>query len=62
MNETIKILKENNLLKIIDEPLDINLEIPHIAYVEVKTNDSKALLFTNVIDKKMIKNLMNQCL
>ncbi len=52
MNETIKILKENNLLKIIDEPLDINLEIPHIAYVEVKTEDSKALLFTNVIDKK----------
>jgi len=52
MNETIKILKENNLLKIIDEPLDINLEIPHIAYVEVKTEDSKALLFINVIDKK----------
>jgi len=52
MNETIKILKENNLLKVIDEPLDINLEIPHIAYVEVKTEDSKALLFTNVIDKK----------
>ena len=51
MNETIKILKENNLLKVIDEPLDINLEIPHIAYVEVKTEDSKALLFTNVIDK-----------
>ena len=52
MNDTIKRLKENNLLKIIDEPLDINLEIPHIAYVEVKTKDSKALLFTNVIDKK----------
>ena len=52
MNETIKILKENNLLKVIDEPLDIYLEIPHIAYIEVKTEDSKALLFTNVIDKK----------
>ncbi|MEA3499120.1 MAG: menaquinone biosynthesis decarboxylase [Campylobacterota bacterium] len=51
-DKTIQLLKDNNLLKIIDEPLDINLEIPHIAYIEVKTNDSKALLFTNPIDKK----------
>jgi 4-hydroxy-3-polyprenylbenzoate decarboxylase len=52
MNDTVNILKNNSLLKIIDEPLDINLEIPHIAYVEAKTKNSKALLFTNVIDKK----------
>ncbi len=52
MEKTIKKLKENNLLKVIDEELDIYLEIPHIAYVEVKKEDSKALLFTNVIDKK----------
>jgi len=52
MNKTIQLLKQNNLLKIIDEPLDINLEIPHIAYIEVKKEDSKALLFTNPIDKK----------
>ncbi|MCK5293743.1 MAG: UbiD family decarboxylase, partial [Arcobacteraceae bacterium] len=52
MNKTIQILKENNLLKVIDEPLDINLEIPHIAYIEVKQEVSKALLFTNPIDKK----------
>ncbi|VAY88247.1 UbiD family decarboxylase associated with menaquinone via futalosine [hydrothermal vent metagenome] len=51
LNNTIRILKKNNLLKIIDEPLDINLEIPHIAYVEVKHETSKALLFTNPIDK-----------
>jgi 4-hydroxy-3-polyprenylbenzoate decarboxylase len=51
-NEAIEILKQNNLLKIIDEPLDIYLEIPHIAYIEIKKDDSKAILFTNVIDKK----------
>ena len=51
-DKTIKILKQNNLLKTIDEPLDIYLEIPHIAYIEVKQKDSKALLFTNPIDKK----------
>ena len=51
-DKIIKQLKENNLLRIIDEPLDIYLEIPHIAYIEVKKEDSKALLFTNPIDKK----------
>ena len=52
MKEAIKILKENDLLRVIDDELDINLEIPHVAYVEVKKEDSKALLFTNVVDKK----------
>ncbi len=52
MKKAIEILKENNLLKVIDDELDIYLEIPHIAYVEVKKEDSKALLFTNVVDKK----------
>jgi len=51
-DKTIKLLKEHNLLKIIEEPLDIYLEIPHVAYVEVKKPDSKALLFTNPICKK----------
>jgi len=32
--------------------LDIYLEIPHIAYIEVKQKHSKAILFTNVVDKK----------
>jgi len=54
-NKTIQLLKDNNLLKIIEEPLDIYLEIPHIAYIEVKKEDSKALLFTNPIDKKNSK-------
>ena len=52
MKEAIELLKKNDLLRIIDEELDIYLEIPHIAYVEVKKEDSKALLFTNVVDKK----------
>jgi 4-hydroxy-3-polyprenylbenzoate decarboxylase len=52
MQKTISLLKENNLLKIIDEPLDIYLEIPHIAYIETKKSNSKAILFTHPIDKK----------
>ncbi|MEA2019509.1 MAG: menaquinone biosynthesis decarboxylase [Campylobacterota bacterium] len=51
-DKTIQLLKDNKLLRIIDEPLDIYLEIPHIAYIEVKKEDSKALLFTNPVDKK----------
>ena len=51
-DKIINKLKQHNLLRIIDEPLDIYLEIPHIAYIEVKKEDSKALLFTNPIDKK----------
>lgn len=51
-SKTIELLKQNDLLKIIDEPLDIYLEIPHVAYVEVKTSSSKAILFTKPIDKK----------
>ncbi len=52
MKEAIELLKKNDLLRIIDDELDIYLEIPHIAYIEVKKEDSKALLFTNVVDKK----------
>lgn len=47
MQKTIKLLQENNELTIINTPLDIELEIPHIAYIEVKKRDGKALLFTN---------------
>ena len=47
MRQTLDLLKAHNELKIITEPLDIELEIPHLAYLEVKKLDSKALLFTN---------------
>jgi 4-hydroxy-3-polyprenylbenzoate decarboxylase len=51
-NETLELLKNHDLLKIIDDELDIYLEIPHVAYIEVKKPDSKAILFTNVVDRK----------
>jgi len=49
MEDVIKFLKEQGNLKVIDEPLDIELEIPHIAYIEVKKPDSKPLLFTKPV-------------
>jgi 4-hydroxy-3-polyprenylbenzoate decarboxylase len=55
MQNAIALLKEYDLLKVIEEPLDIDLEIPHIAYIEVKKSDSKALLFTNPISKRLDK-------
>ena len=61
-NKIIRLLKENNLLKVIDDELDIYLEIPHIAYIEVKKTDSKALLFTNVVDKKNNKKFKDPVL
>ncbi len=45
-------LKKRHWLKIIDEPLDIFLEIPHVAYVEAKRISPKVLLFTHPIDQK----------
>jgi len=52
-NETIKLLQDANELRIINEPLDINLEIAHIAYLEMKKPEGgKALLFTHPICKK----------
>lgn len=52
MQKTIEILKKHNELKIVDEELDIELEIPHIAYIEVKKQNNKALLFTKPVCKK----------
>ncbi|WP_086227380.1 menaquinone biosynthesis decarboxylase [Campylobacter devanensis] len=51
MHYYINLLKENNLLKIIEAPCDIDLEIAHISYIEVKKDNSKAILFTNPINK-----------
>ncbi|MBE0513824.1 menaquinone biosynthesis decarboxylase [Sulfurimonas sp.] len=53
MKRTIELLRQNEELRVIKEELDIYLEIPHLAYAEVKKKDGgKALLFTNVVDKK----------
>ena len=51
MQDFIDFLISHNELKIIDTPLDVELEIPHLAYIEVKKTDSKALLFTNPTSK-----------
>ena len=51
-NETLELLKKHNLLRVIDDELDIYLEIPHIAYIEVKKEHSQALLFTNAVERK----------
>ncbi|HED0576930.1 TPA: menaquinone biosynthesis decarboxylase [Campylobacter jejuni] len=56
MKEFIQILKENNLLRVIEEPVDVDLEIAHLAYIEAKKGEKgKALLFKNPIDKKLNK-------
>ena len=53
MKKSIELLRKNDELKVVDEELDIYLEIPHLAYAEVKKKDGgKALLFTNVVDKR----------
>ncbi|GAB6044592.1 menaquinone biosynthesis decarboxylase [Caminibacter profundus] len=41
-------------IKVIDTPLDVNLEIPHLAYIEAKKRNPKILMFTNPVegDKK----------
>jgi len=51
MQDVVQWLKDNGNLKIIDEPLDVELEIPHVAYVEVKTDNSRPILFTKPINK-----------
>ena len=51
MQDVVAWLKEHGNLKIIDEPLDVELEIPHIAYIEVKTDNSRPILFTKPINR-----------
>ncbi|EJL4171672.1 menaquinone biosynthesis decarboxylase [Campylobacter coli] len=56
MKEFIQNLKENDLLRVIEEPVDVDLEIAHLAYIEAKKGEKgKALLFKNPIDKKLNK-------
>ncbi|UFS62611.1 menaquinone biosynthesis decarboxylase [Sulfurimonas sp. HSL-3221] len=42
-------------IRTIDEPLDVNLEIPHIAYAEIKKAAPKILVFTHPVDKALGK-------
>ena len=53
LEKTVALLKSHDELRVISEPLDIYLEIPHLAYAEVKKeNGGKALLFTHPIDRE----------
>ncbi len=47
----LKIAKKNQWIKIFHEKLDVNLEIPHIAFIEAKKKNPKILLFLNPVDK-----------
>ncbi|MDU7692708.1 MAG: menaquinone biosynthesis decarboxylase [Helicobacter sp.] len=48
MWELVELFKTHGEIRVINTPLDIHLEIPHIAYIEAKLpNGGKALLFTN---------------
>jgi 4-hydroxy-3-polyprenylbenzoate decarboxylase len=50
MEHLIDWLKREGGLRIIDEPLDVELEIPHLAYLEVKKGEaSRPLLFTRPV-------------
>lgn len=53
MKKTVALLKKYDELRVVEVELDIYLEVPHLAYAEVKKKDGgKAILFTNVVDKK----------
>ena len=52
MQKIIKLLRSRGELREIHDELDVYLEIPHIAYAEVKKEDSKALLFTKPVNRK----------
>ncbi|HIP61635.1 MAG TPA: menaquinone biosynthesis decarboxylase [Sulfurovum sp.] len=49
MKDVVAWLKEHGDLKVIDEPLDVELEIPHVAYMEIKRDSSRPLLFTKPV-------------
>jgi len=49
MQDVVQWLQEHGNLKIIDVPLDVELEIPHVAYLEVKRESSRPILFTKPI-------------
>ena len=51
MQDVVTFLKEHGNLKIIDQPLDVELEIPHVAYVEVKRENSRPILFTKPVNR-----------
>jgi 4-hydroxy-3-polyprenylbenzoate decarboxylase len=51
MQDVVEFLKEHGDLKVIDTPLDVELEIPHVAYIEVKKDNSRPILFTKPVNR-----------
>ena len=52
MDEWLERLEREGNLRIVEEPCDVNLEIAHAAYVEVKKPDSKVLLFKRPVNRE----------
>ncbi len=52
MQEWLERLEREGNLKIVEEPCDVDLEIAHIAYVEVKRDPSKVLLFKRPVNRE----------
>ncbi len=46
----MKLEELNEFVEVIDTPLDVKLEIPHLAYIEAKKKNPKILKFTNPVD------------
>ncbi|MEJ2497802.1 MAG: menaquinone biosynthesis decarboxylase [Sulfurovaceae bacterium] len=53
MRDVVDWLKLHGGVKEIDEPLDVNLEIPHVAYLDIKKEDAKPILFKNPTSKAL---------
>ena len=49
LSKIVEQLKVQNRLRVIDQEVDVDLEMAHIAYIEVKKEPSYALLFTNPV-------------
>jgi 4-hydroxy-3-polyprenylbenzoate decarboxylase len=49
----LQLFNSKGLLKIVSQELDVNLEIPHIAYIEIKQPNPKVLLFVNPVDREL---------
>ncbi len=60
MKEAIELLKKHDLLKIIDDELDIYLEIPHIAILKLKKKIQRQFYLQIQLIEKTIKNLIFQ--
>jgi len=49
LSKIVELLKAQNRLRVIEQEVDVDLEMAHVAYIEVKKEPSQALLFTNPV-------------